>query len=63
MRYGAAARHPWKTPDRLTSRIACQSVSDASASGATLAIPELLTTTSRRPSALTVSPIRRSTAG
>src|SRR6266850_226241 len=62
MRYGAAALQPWKTPERLTPRIACQSSRLASATGATLAMPELLITMSSRPSAVTVSLISRSTA-
>src|SRR5437016_10200732 len=50
MRWGAAARQPLKAPVRFTSTMKRQSAAVISASGATLATPELLTTMSSRPS-------------
>jgi hypothetical protein len=62
IRYGAAARQPLKTPVRFTSSMNRQSSGVSSASGATFATPELLTTMSSRPSSRTVRWISVSTS-
>ncbi|OLD69299.1 MAG: hypothetical protein AUF63_00920 [Candidatus Rokubacteria bacterium 13_1_20CM_70_15] len=62
MRWGAAARQPLKAPVRFTSTMKRQSAAVISASGATLATPELLTTMSSRPSSRTARAISASTS-
>ena len=61
-RCAAAARQPLKTPTRLTSRVARKSSGDISATGATCAMPELFTSTSRPPSSAMVRPTSASTS-